>query len=113
MMNMNYPFTESAENKMTSFLTDLAKPFVEKLINGAIAELSYICCFTCIVKDFQEEQSRLEVERETLERHIEEATRRGENVQPDALAWKDEVDQLIQEDTKKKKCFFEFCPDCL
>ncbi|KAL5073108.1 hypothetical protein RYX36_012092 [Vicia faba] len=99
---------------MASFLTDLAKPFVEKLINGAIAELSYICCFTCIVKDFQEEQSRLEVERETLERHIEEATRRGENVQPDALAWKDEVDQLIQQDTKKKqKCFFEFCPDCL
>ncbi|XP_058764086.1 uncharacterized protein LOC131637512 isoform X2 [Vicia villosa] len=99
---------------MASFLTDLAKPYVERSINAAIAESSYICCFTCIVKDYEEEKDRLEIERTTFERRMEEATRRGEDVLPDALAWKDEVDQLIQEDTKKnQKCFFEFCPDCL
>ncbi|CAK8575005.1 unnamed protein product [Lathyrus sativus] len=99
---------------MASFFTDLAKPFVEKLINGAIAETSYICCFTCIVNDFEEEKSRLEIEGATFKRRIEEATRRGEDILPDARAWKDEVNQLIQEDTKiNQKCFFEFCPHCL
>ncbi|XP_058762636.1 uncharacterized protein LOC131636013 isoform X3 [Vicia villosa] len=99
---------------MGSFLLDLAKSYVEQLINKVIAESRYICCFTCIAKDFEEEKVRLEVERETFERHIEEATRRGEVILPDARAWKEEVDQLIQEDTKKRqKCFFESCPHCL
>ncbi|XP_058764079.1 uncharacterized protein LOC131637508 isoform X2 [Vicia villosa] len=99
---------------MGSFLLDLAKPYVEQLVNKVIAESRYICCFTCIAKDFEEEKVRLEVERATFERHIEEATRGGEVILPDARAWKEEVDQLIQEDTKKRqKCFFESCPHCL
>ncbi|XP_058764096.1 uncharacterized protein LOC131637522 [Vicia villosa] len=99
---------------MGSFLLDLAKPYMEQLINKVIAESRYICCFTCIAKDFEEEKVRLEVERATFERHIEEATRGGEVILPYARAWKEEVDQLIQEDTKKRqKCFFESCPNCL
>ncbi|XP_058787876.1 uncharacterized protein LOC131662183 [Vicia villosa] len=99
---------------MASFWTDLAKSYVEKLINGVIAESSYICCFTCIAKDFEEEKARLEIERTTFKQRIEVATRRGEDVQGNALSWVEEVDRLIQEDTKtKQKCCFEFCPHCI
>jgi len=96
---------------MASFLTDLAKPYVEKLINGAIEESSYLCCFTCIAKDFEEEKARLEIERTTVKQLVDVATRRGEDVQDNALFWEKEADKLIQEDTKtKQKCLFGFCP---
>jgi len=99
---------------MASFLTDLVKPYVEKLINGAIAESSYICCFTCIAKDFEEEKARLEIERTTVKQRVDVATSRGEVVQVNALSWEEEADKLIQEDTKtKQKCFFGFCSHCL
>ncbi|CAJ2639675.1 unnamed protein product [Trifolium pratense] len=65
---------------MASFLTDLAKPYVEKSINGAVAESSYICCFMCHVKDFEEEKAMLEVESKTVKQRVEVATRRGEDV---------------------------------
>ncbi|KEH34538.1 LRR and NB-ARC domain disease resistance protein [Medicago truncatula] len=96
---------------MASFLTDLAKPYVEKLINGVIIESSYICCFTCIADDFEEERARLEIESTTVKQRVDVATRRGEDVQANALFWEKEVDELIQEDTKtKQKCLFGFCP---
>ncbi|CAJ2640479.1 unnamed protein product [Trifolium pratense] len=99
---------------MASFLTDLVKPYVEKLINGAITESSYICCFTCIAKDFEDEKTRFEVERTTFNQRVDEATRRGENVQANALLWKKEAEELIQEDTKtKQNIFFGFCCDCI
>ena len=96
---------------MVSFLTDLAKPYVEKLINGAITESSYICCFTCIAKDFEEERARMEIERSTVKQHVDVATRKGENVHGNALFWEEEADKLVQDDTKtNQKCFFGFCP---
>ncbi|XP_039687274.1 uncharacterized protein [Medicago truncatula] len=99
---------------MASFLTDLVKSYVEKLINGAIEESSYICCFTCIAKDFEEEKARLEKERLTFKQRVEVATRSGEDVQANALFWEEEADTLIQEDTRtKQKCFFGFCSHCI
>ncbi|RHN67930.1 putative P-loop containing nucleoside triphosphate hydrolase, leucine-rich repeat domain, L [Medicago truncatula] len=96
---------------MASFLTDLAKTYVEKLINGVIAESSYICCFTCIANDFEEERSRLEIESTTVKQRVHVATSRGEVIQANALFWEKEADELIQEDTKtKQKCLFGFCP---
>ncbi|XP_024634174.1 uncharacterized protein [Medicago truncatula] len=96
---------------MASFLTDLAKTYVEKLINGVIAESSYICCFTCIANDFEEERSRLETENTTVKQRVDVATSRGEVIQANALFWEKEADELIQEDTKtKQKCLFGFCP---
>ncbi|GAU48342.1 hypothetical protein TSUD_267670 [Trifolium subterraneum] len=101
-------------NRMASFLTDLAKPYVEKLTNGAIAEASYICCFTCIAKDFEEEKIRLEVERKTVKQRVDVATRSGEDVQGNVLFWEEEAEKLIQEDTKTtKRCFFGFCSHCI
>ncbi|RHN67919.1 putative P-loop containing nucleoside triphosphate hydrolase, leucine-rich repeat domain, L [Medicago truncatula] len=94
-----------------SFLTDLAKPYVEKLINGAITGSSYICCLTCIAKDFEEQRARLEIERTTVKQRVDVATRRVEDVQANVLFWEKEADELIQEDTKtKQKCLFGFCP---
>ncbi|AES70776.1 NB-ARC domain disease resistance protein [Medicago truncatula] len=99
---------------MASFLTDLAKPYVDKLINGVIAESSYICCFTCIAKDFEEERVSLEIEKTTVKQRVDVATSRGEDVQANALSWEEEADKLIQEDTRtKQKCFFGFCFHCI
>ena len=99
---------------MASFLTDLVKPYVEKLINGAITESSYICCFTCIAKDFEDEKAKLEVERTTFNQQVDIATRGGEDVQASALFWEEQAVDLIQEDTKtKQKCFFGFCCNCI
>ncbi|WJX31211.1 Serine/threonine-protein kinase wnk4 [Trifolium repens] len=99
---------------MASILTDLVKPYVEKLINGAITESSYICCFTCIAKDFEDEKAKLEVERTTFNQQVDIATRGGEDVQANALFWEEQAVDLIQEDTKtKQKCFFGFCCNCI
>ncbi|WJX37119.1 Serine/threonine-protein kinase wnk4 [Trifolium repens] len=99
---------------MASILTDLVKPYVEKLINGAITESSYICCFTCIAKDFEDEKAKLEVERTTFNQQVDIATRGGEDVQASALFWEEQAVDLIQEDTKtKQKCFFGFCCNCI
>jgi len=99
---------------MASFLTDLAKPYVEKLINGAIAETGYICCFTRIANDFEEERVGFERDRTTVKELVDQAIRRGDNVQDNVRSWEKEADELIQEDTKaKQKCLFGFCPDCI
>ncbi|GAU27292.1 hypothetical protein TSUD_125730 [Trifolium subterraneum] len=99
---------------MASLLTDLVKPHVEKLINGAITESSYICCFTCIAKDFEEEKARLEPEWTTFKQRVDVAKRKGEDVQDNALSWEEEAEKLIQEDTKtKEKCFFGLCCHCI
>ncbi|KAK2386590.1 disease resistance protein SUMM2 [Trifolium repens] len=99
---------------MASFLTDLVKPYLEKLINAAITESSYICCFTCIAKDFEDEKARLEEERRTFKQRVDVATGRGEDVQANALFWEEQAEELIQEDTKtKQKCCFGFCCHCI
>ncbi|KAK2386531.1 hypothetical protein QL285_060417 [Trifolium repens] len=98
---------------MASFLTDLVKPYVEKLINRAITESSYVCCFTCIAKDFENERAKLEVERTTFNQHVDVATRGGEDVQASAIFWEKQADELIQEDTETKKCFSGFCCNCI
>jgi ribosomal protein L11 methylase PrmA len=90
------------------------KPYVEKLINGAITESSYICCFTCVAKDFEEEKARLEIERTTFKQRLDVAKRKGENIQCNALFWDEEAKKLIQEDTKtKQKSFVGFCCHCI
>ncbi|XP_058767167.1 uncharacterized protein LOC131640805 [Vicia villosa] len=98
---------------MSDCLTELAKSYVEKLINRIAAELRYICCFTCIAKDFEEEKTRLEPVRTTIKQRIDVAVRNGEDVTDIARFWEKEADRLIEEDTKaEQKCFFKLCPHC-
>ncbi|XP_012571305.3 disease resistance protein SUMM2 [Cicer arietinum] len=81
---------------------------------GALVESSYICCFTCIAKDFEEEKARLVPERKTIKERVEVATSRGEDIESNVVSWEEEADKLIQEDTKtKQKSCFGFCPNCI
>ncbi|CAK8566068.1 unnamed protein product [Lathyrus sativus] len=99
---------------MTNLLIDYAKKNVEKLLDGALKELRYICCFTCIAKEFEEEKASLKAERRTVGQRVQLAKGRGEDVQVNALFWEEEVDKIIEEEPKtKQKCFFGLCPDCI
>ncbi|CAJ2663204.1 unnamed protein product [Trifolium pratense] len=99
---------------MESFLCDLAKPYVEKLINGAIAEARHVLCFTCTVKDFEEARAALEPERKTIEQLVKDARERNKDIKANVVSWAEEIDKLNQVDTKTKQtCFFGFCPDCI
>ncbi|PNY04648.1 putative CC-NBS-LRR resistance protein [Trifolium pratense] len=101
-------------SSMAGCLTDLAKTYVEKLINGAIAETRPVFCFTCIANEFEEEKVRLEAERITLEQRAKVAAGRDKDIQANVCFWEEEVDKIIQEDIKTKKtCFFGLCPDCI
>ncbi|CAK8566067.1 unnamed protein product [Lathyrus sativus] len=99
---------------MTNFLIDYAKKNVEKLLDGALKELRYICCFTYIANEFEEEKAWLKAKRRTIGQRVQLAKGRGEDVQANALFWEEEVDKIIEEDSKtKQKCFFGLCPDCI
>lgn len=99
---------------MAGFLADLAKTCVERVINGAITESRYLCCFTCIAKEFEEEKAKLKAERETMAQRFDVATRRDKDIQGNALNWAEQVDKLLQEDTTAKQtCLFGFCPNCM
>ncbi|GAU44946.1 hypothetical protein TSUD_351610 [Trifolium subterraneum] len=100
--------------EMASFLCDLVKPYVEKVINGAIAEARHVFCFTCLVKKFEEERARLEPERITMVQRAKVAIERDKDIQANVGFWEEEIDKLNQVDTKTKQtCFFGFCPDCI
>ncbi|XP_045791682.1 uncharacterized protein LOC123886408 [Trifolium pratense] len=99
---------------MASFLLDLMKPYVAKFIDGAIAEARYVFCFTCIVKEFEEERAMLETERITIEQRVKDARQRGKDILAKVGSWEKEIDKLNQADTKTKQtCFFGLCPDCI
>ncbi|CAL5202654.1 unnamed protein product [Lathyrus oleraceus] len=99
---------------MASFLIDYAKQNMEKLINEGLKEFRYICCFTCIAKELEEEKVWLEAERTAVGQRVKVAKRRGEDVEANALFWEEEADKIIQEDTKtKQKCFIGLFPNCI
>ncbi|XP_045791681.1 uncharacterized protein LOC123886407 [Trifolium pratense] len=99
---------------MASFLCDLVKKYVDKLIDGAIAEARYVFCFTCIVKKFEEERTTLEPQRITIEQRVKDARERDKDIQAIVSSWEKDIDELNQVDTKTKQtCFFGFCPNCI
>ncbi|GAU33592.1 hypothetical protein TSUD_359700 [Trifolium subterraneum] len=94
--------------------SDLVKSYVEKLIDRAIAEARHVFCFTCIVKEFEEERARLEPERITIEQRVKVAKERDKDIQANVGSWEEEIVKLDKVDTKTKQtCFFGFCPDCI
>ncbi|XP_039687271.1 disease resistance protein UNI isoform X3 [Medicago truncatula] len=97
---------------MVSIPTDLAKTYLKELIDGGIARSRYICCFTCISKEYEEEKVSLKVGRETVGQRVKLATDRGDIIQKNVHYWEEQADQLGQEDTKtKKKWLFGLCPN--
>ncbi|GAU33597.1 hypothetical protein TSUD_359770 [Trifolium subterraneum] len=81
---------------MESFLGDLVKQCAEKLINKAIAEARHLFCFTCIVKEFEEERARLEPERKTIEQRVKVAKERDKDIQANVVSWQKDIDELNQ-----------------
>ncbi|GAU50431.1 hypothetical protein TSUD_350630 [Trifolium subterraneum] len=88
---------------MASFLCDLVKPYVEKLINGAIAEAHHVFCFTCIVKEFEEERARLEPERRTIEQRVKVAKERDKDIQANVDSWEEEIGKELGNKVKRIK----------
>ncbi|XP_058762496.1 disease resistance protein RPS5-like [Vicia villosa] len=84
------------------------------MINGAIAELRHVFCFTCIVNEFEEEKVLLKEEIKTLEQRAKVAAGRDKDILANVHYWKEKVDKLIQEDIKTKQtCFLGLCADCM
>ncbi|TKY68615.1 disease resistance protein [Spatholobus suberectus] len=99
--------------EMASIATDLAKSILEKLIDATIVQSGYICCFTCIAKEFEKEKKTLKAKRTTVGEYVKVANRRAEGIRSDVIFWQEQVDKLIQEDTKTRMtCFSGWCPNC-
>ncbi|XP_027337503.1 uncharacterized protein LOC113851230 [Abrus precatorius] len=99
---------------MEGIAFDWGKRIVENLVNNALAESRYICCFTCIVEDFEKEKETLKAKRTTVEQYVKLANRRAEDIRRDVVVWQEQADKLIEEDTKTKEqtCLFGWCPNC-
>ncbi|XP_058721870.1 uncharacterized protein LOC131593401 isoform X2 [Vicia villosa] len=99
---------------MESCLADLGKGCVEKLINGALAELRHVFCFTCTANEFKEKKIWLEAKIKTMEQHAKVAAGNDKDIEADYHLWKEKAEKLVQEDTQtKQKCFFGLCHDCI
>ncbi|XP_061375401.1 probable disease resistance protein At1g61300 [Gastrolobium bilobum] len=99
---------------MESIPADLAKKGLEKLIDKAIAESRYICCFSCIVADFKKQKGKLEAKRKAVGQRVDAAKRNAREPLADATYWREEVGESIQEETETEKAwFFRWCPNCI
>ncbi|XP_039688369.1 uncharacterized protein [Medicago truncatula] len=97
---------------MECFLTNLGTTLTEKVLNKAIEKSRNIFCFTCIVKEFNEEKDKLEAGKETMREKFQVATNKGKGIKYDARFWEEQANKLIQENTEpNKRCFLGFCPD--
>ncbi|XP_027337495.1 uncharacterized protein LOC113851223 [Abrus precatorius] len=90
---------------MADIGADLVKSILDRLMDCAIAESRYVCCFWDIVED-------IEKEKKALEESVKEEKRKGNNIRTDVTSWLKETDQLIIDTQMKKTCFFGWCPDC-
>ncbi|XP_058766385.1 uncharacterized protein LOC131639980 isoform X2 [Vicia villosa] len=99
---------------MESCLADLGKGYAEKLINGTLAELRHVFCFTCTAKEFKEKKIWLEAKIKTMEQHAKVAAGNNKDIEADYHLWKEKAEKLVQEDIQtKQKCFFGLCHDCI
>ncbi|XP_045823749.1 uncharacterized protein LOC123916351 isoform X2 [Trifolium pratense] len=99
---------------MAGFMCDLVKPYVEKLVDKAIGEARYVFCYTCIVKEFEDERDTLEPSKTALEERVQVAKRKDKDIKAKVDIWQKNVDKLFKLDTKNKQtCFFKFCPNCI
>ncbi|KAK7358840.1 hypothetical protein VNO77_00780 [Canavalia gladiata] len=100
--------------EMTSILTDCAKDIVGRVINLIVDESRNVCCFKCIVDDFEKEKPELEAKWRSISKDIEDTKRRADEIRDDVIHWEVEAKKLIDEDTKTKvSCFGGWCPNCI
>ncbi|XP_027337504.1 disease resistance protein SUMM2-like [Abrus precatorius] len=90
---------------MADIGAEFVKSILGRLINCAIAESHYVCCFSDIVED-------IEKEKKALEESVKEEIRKGNSTRTDVTSWLKETDELIKDTKMKKTCFFGWCPNC-
>ncbi|XP_028768305.1 probable disease resistance protein At4g27220 [Neltuma alba] len=91
----------------------VATPVAESLVDKAMKELKYLCCYKTYVDDFEEEKTSLSARRNRVLKDIEDAKHRNENkVEDEVELWLDRAKDLIEEDTKGKKKWFGLVTNC-
>ena len=93
--------------QMADNCVNIINPVVERLVDRAARETSYLCCFSCTAAEFEKEKVKLEVKLETLQQAAEVATRQDEEIYSDVKHWMGEAAGIIVGDTTtRKNCFF-------
>ncbi|XP_028786567.1 probable disease resistance protein At4g27220 [Neltuma alba] len=91
----------------------VATHVAESLVDKAMKELKYLCCYKTYVDDFEEEKTSLSAKRNTVLKNIKEANHRNENqVEDEVELWLGRAKDLIEEDTKGKKKWFDLVTNC-
>ncbi|XP_028791089.1 probable disease resistance protein At1g52660 [Neltuma alba] len=91
----------------------VATHVAESLVDKAMKELKYLCCYKTYVDDFEEEKKSLSARRNTVLKNIEDAKHRNENqVEDEVELWLERANGLIGEDTKGKKKWFGLVTNC-
>ena len=98
---------------MTSIVEGAATHVAETLVDKAMQELKYLCCYKSYVEDFEKEKESLSARRNTMLKDINEARERNENlVENEVELWLNRANGFIEEDTKGKKKWFGLVTDC-
>ncbi|KAK7260598.1 hypothetical protein RIF29_26786 [Crotalaria pallida] len=88
-------------------------------IDSLISQSRYICCFKGIVDDFEKEQIKLMVKRETIKKEVQDAIRSDKSLDgvtiKDAVAdWLRRSKELVEDDTEATRaCLWVLCPNCI
>ncbi|XP_061360504.1 disease resistance protein SUMM2-like [Gastrolobium bilobum] len=99
---------------MADIPNELAKKGLEKLMDRAIGEARYICCFTSIAADCEKEKGNLEAKVKAVGQHVDQLRRSAQDTPADVTSCQERAGELIQEDTRTKNtCFFGWCPNCI
>lgn len=64
---------------MAEIGTSVATNVCQRLVDGAINEADYLCCFKTHVESFEKEQSRLLATRESVNKDVQEARQKNES----------------------------------
>ncbi|XP_054777311.1 probable disease resistance protein At4g27220 [Prosopis cineraria] len=83
------------------------------LVDKAMNELKYLCCYKSYVDDFEKEKPSLSATRNTVLKDIKDAEDKNKNqIEDDVQLWLDIAKGLIQEETKEKKKWFGLVTNC-
>ncbi|KAI4357304.1 hypothetical protein L6164_001263 [Bauhinia variegata] len=93
---------------------NVATNIVQRLVDRAIDETYYLCCYKKIVEDFEEEKETLEAKYTDVQKDIEEKKNALMDIVQEVNLWKNRAEDLIAEDTKtRKSCLFPWCYNCI
>ncbi|KAI4357312.1 hypothetical protein L6164_001269 [Bauhinia variegata] len=100
--------------EMTDIPMNVTTNIIQRLVDRAIDETYYLCCFKKIVEDFEEEKKTLEAKYTDVQEDIEENKNAVMDIVQEVNLWKNRAEDLIAEDTNtRKSCLFPWCYNCI